>query len=70
MQIALTDAGRAAAALVPAVLCEVMNAHLADFSDAEWQLLLGFLHRMAANGAARTVPSPVPNPSSATKEAP
>ena len=70
VQIALTDAGRAAATLVPAVLCEVMNAHLSDFSPAEWQQLLGFLHRMAANGAARAITDPVPNPSSVAKEAP
>ncbi len=52
VQIALTDAGRAAAAVVPVVLSQVMNAHLAGFSQAEWEQLLGLLGRVVANGAA------------------
>lgn len=52
VQLALTDAGREASALVPPVLSEVLNAHLAGFSEAEWQLLLGLLGRMVSNGEA------------------
>ncbi len=52
VQIELTDAGRAAAALVPAVLAEVLNSHLAGFSEDEWRQLVGLLQRMVANGAA------------------
>ena len=51
VQIALTDAGRAAAGLVPPVLSDVLNAHLAGFSEAEWQQLVALLQRMVANGA-------------------
>ena len=52
VQIALTEAGRAAAAVVPAVLSQVMNAHLAGFSQDEWLQLLGLLRRVVSNGAA------------------
>lgn len=52
VQLALTDAGREASALVPPVLSEVLNAHLAGFSRAEWQLLLELLGRMVSNGEA------------------
>lgn len=52
VQIELTEAGRAAAANVPAVLASVLNAHLAGFSEAEWQQLVGLLQRLIANGAA------------------
>lgn len=52
VRIELTDAGRAAAALVPAVLSDVLNAHLAGFTAVEWQQLIALLQRMVANGAA------------------
>lgn len=52
IKLALTDAGREVSRHVPAVLSEVLNAHLAGFSEAEWQLLLGLLQRMVANGDA------------------
>ncbi len=52
VQIELTEAGRAAAADVPAVLAEVLNAHLAGFSVAEWLQLVGLLQRLLANGTA------------------
>jgi DNA-binding MarR family transcriptional regulator len=52
VQIELTDAGRAAADRVPAVLSDVLNGHLRGFSDAEWRQLIGLLQRMVANGAA------------------
>ena len=41
-----------AAAPVPGVLCEVSNALLEGFTHAEWETLMGFLRRMAANAEA------------------
>ena len=52
VQLALTEEGRTVAALVPAVLSEVLNGHLTGFSHAEWQSLLGMLRRMLVNGEA------------------
>jgi DNA-binding MarR family transcriptional regulator len=52
VMVELTPEGQAAAALVPAVLSEVLNAHLAGFSKTEWQALLGYLRRIIANGDA------------------
>jgi DNA-binding MarR family transcriptional regulator len=52
VNLELTDAGRELAAVVPPVLAEVMNLHLAGFSEAEWHSLLGMLGRMRANGDA------------------
>ena len=46
----LTDAGRQVAALVPAVLSDILNVHLAGFSHAEWRTLVDLLQRMRANG--------------------
>ena len=42
--------GEAAIAEVPAVLAEVLNAHLAGFSKTEWQALRGYLQRMLETG--------------------
>ena len=50
VDLRLTDAGRDAAQLVPPVLAEVLNAHLAGFSPAEWRQLIDLLQRMLANG--------------------
>jgi DNA-binding MarR family transcriptional regulator len=52
VHLVLTPEGRRAAARVPAVLADVLNAHLQGFSEAEWQQLLQFLNRMLANGEA------------------
>ena len=52
VKLALTDAGHAAAQPVPAVLAEVLNAHLTGFSEAEWTQLIGLLQRMVVNGDA------------------
>ncbi len=52
----LTDAGRAAAALVPPVLVDVLNAHLHGFSHAEWLQLIALLTRVVANGNALREP--------------
>ena len=56
VHLELTDAGREVAAVVPAVLAEVLNLHLAGFSREEWRSLLSMLKRMRTNGdALRTV---------------
>ena len=52
VKLELTESGRAVSLLVPAVLAEVMNAHLAGFTEPEWQVLVGLLQRMVANGDA------------------
>lgn len=57
VNLELTDAGRAAAKEIPAILCRVQNAHLAGFSVEEWQVLKGYLRRIldtaqVLNGAA------------------
>jgi DNA-binding MarR family transcriptional regulator len=62
VNLELTDAGREVAAVVPAVLAEVLNLHLAGFSKEEWRALLGMLKRMRANGEAlRTATAPTAN---------
>lgn len=58
--LVLTDTGRAAAALVPPVAVQVLNAHLAGFSPAEWQQLIGLLTRLLANGDALREPAREP----------
>lgn len=55
--LVLTDAGRAAAALVPPVAVQVLNAHLAGFSADEWQQLVHLLTRLLANGDALREPA-------------
>ncbi len=52
VQIELTPEGEAAIAGVPAVLSEVMNAHLAGFSKTEWLALKTYLNRMLETGEA------------------
>jgi DNA-binding MarR family transcriptional regulator len=52
VQVTLTPEGQRIAALVPPVLADVLNGHLTDFSHDEWQMLLGLLRRMLANGEA------------------
>jgi len=52
VHLELTDDGRRTAALVPPVLAEVLNAHLAGFSHDEWQQLVHLLQRVVANGDA------------------
>jgi DNA-binding MarR family transcriptional regulator len=52
VNVELTPEGKDAIAEVPAVLADVLNAHLAGFSKTEWQALRGYLQRMLANGEA------------------
>ena len=50
VHVELTPDGEAAITEVPAVLAEVMNAHLAGFSKTEWQALKTYLKRMLETG--------------------
>ena len=52
VQLALTAEGQKVAAQVPAVLSDVLNGHLSDFTRDEWQTLLSLLRRMQSNGEA------------------
>ena len=52
VKVELTPEGEAAIREVPAVLAEVMNAHLAGFSKSEWQALKTYLQRMLETGDA------------------
>ena len=52
VMLELTPEGEAAAALVPGVLTDVLNAHLAGFSKTEWEALKTYLRRMLDNGDA------------------
>ncbi len=52
VQVVLTPEGESAISAVPGVLSEVLNAHLAGFTNAEWRALRKFLERMAKNGDA------------------
>jgi DNA-binding MarR family transcriptional regulator len=46
VHIELTAAGTAAAQKIPEALSRVQNAHLAGFSQEEWQTLKGYLRRI------------------------
>ena len=50
--IELTAEGRQAASGIPAVLCDVQNALLADVSRDEWQALAATLRKMLASAGA------------------
>jgi DNA-binding MarR family transcriptional regulator len=52
VNIELTTEGMRAARQIPAVLCEVQNAHLAGVTRAEWQALKATLRRMLENSQA------------------
>lgn len=60
VRLAVTPEGETAASRVPAVLAEVLNVHLSDFTHDEWQLLLGMLRRMLVNGAPPAPPAESP----------
>jgi DNA-binding MarR family transcriptional regulator len=53
VNIELTPAGREAARGIPAVLCQIQNAHLAGFSSEEFETLKGFLRRILDNAQAQ-----------------
>lgn len=52
VHIELSNEGRAAAAGIPALLCDVQNAYLAGFSVEEFELLKGLLQRILRNAQA------------------
>jgi DNA-binding MarR family transcriptional regulator len=52
VRVELTRKGETAMAEVPALLAEVMNAHLAGFSKTEWNALKSYLQRMLETGDA------------------
>jgi DNA-binding MarR family transcriptional regulator len=52
VKLELTEEGERVAQLVPAVLAEVFNAHLAGFTKSEWATLVDLLQRLVANGDA------------------
>lgn len=49
-QLELTEEGRKAAAIVPYVIADVLNAHLADLSTAEIDQLRSLLERVIVTG--------------------
>lgn len=57
VHLSLTDEGRKIARKVPPVMAEVLNQHLAGFTEDEWKQLLGLLARMVANGDAMRGPA-------------
>jgi DNA-binding MarR family transcriptional regulator len=58
VRIELTAEGQSAADLVPVELSQVMNEHLAGFSNDEWNLLKSFLQRMLDNAGACAAKGP------------
>lgn len=54
--ITLTDSGQEAAQEIPKVLSRVQNAHLAGFTQEEFETLKGYLRRILNN--AKTVDTP------------
>jgi DNA-binding MarR family transcriptional regulator len=60
VQVELTPQGAEAINEVPAVLADVLNAHLAGFSKSEWQALKGYLMRMVETGEALRAADPTP----------
>lgn len=57
VNLELTEAGRAAAEKIPAILCRLQNALLAGFSVEEWQLFKGCLQRILKT--AQTLQAPI-----------
>lgn len=57
VNIELTDAGRQAAAGIPAVLSQVQNTHLTGFSAEEFDTLKAYLRRIYDNAQASSTPS-------------
>ena len=49
VHLALTPEGKAAAAPVPEVLCDVSNSLLKGFTQEEWQTLMSLLRRIQTN---------------------
>jgi DNA-binding MarR family transcriptional regulator len=56
VNIELTEAGREVAKGIPALLCQIHNAHLAGFSVEEFETLKSFLRRILDNAQAQSTP--------------
>ncbi|MGZ5047036.1 MAG: MarR family winged helix-turn-helix transcriptional regulator [Usitatibacter sp.] len=52
VRVELTREGEQVIKHVPAVLAEVMNAHLSGFTKSEWKALKSYLQRMLETGEA------------------
>ena len=50
VKLELTTEGEQAIRDVPAVLADVLNAHLSGFTKTEWETMKSYLSRMLANG--------------------
>jgi DNA-binding MarR family transcriptional regulator len=50
--VTITPEGLAATAEAPSALCDILNAHLAGFSESEWKRLVSLLRRMRDTGDA------------------
>ncbi len=57
-RLELTDEGRKAAAVVPYVIADVLNAHLADLTRAEVEQLRGLLERVLATARREAAVAP------------
>lgn len=66
VNLELTDAGRAAAEKIPAIVCRLQNALLAGFSREEWQLFSGYLHRILNTAQTLQAPAEKNTPSNST----
>lgn len=69
VNVELTAEGASAARVIPGVLCEVQNAHLAGFTSAEWDALKASLRRMLENGEAAQRVSCAPGARSSRRDA-
>ena len=59
VNLELTPAGHQVASEVPAVLADVLNAHLVGFTEPEWRQLVSLLQRVRSNGEQlRLTPGP------------
>ena len=58
VNIELTEAGREVAKGIPALLCQIHNAHLAGFSVEEFETLKSFLRRILDNAQAQVQSTP------------
>jgi DNA-binding MarR family transcriptional regulator len=56
VNIVLTPAGTEAAATIPGLLSSIQNAHLAGFSEEEFETLKGFLRRILNNATPTHTP--------------
>lgn len=67
VNLALTDEGHKAAAVIPGVLCDAQNRLLSGFSQAEWTQLQQLLQRMLDN-AQREFSDAMQDPEPDSKE--